>query len=128
MANPNIVSVSSIYGNTTLNAVTTAGVVVADNAGSATTNKLFKVNLLSISNVDGVNDANVSVQVLSNVNAGSGKTMHLVKTVTVPADSTLIVIDKNTSMYLMQDMQIKVIGSTAGDLEAICSYDVIDDA
>ena len=128
MANPNIVSVSSIYGNTTLNAVTTAGVVVADNAGSATTNKLFKVNLLSISNVDGVNDANVSVQVLSNVNAGSGKTMHLVKTVTVPADSTLIVIDKNTSMYLMEDMQIKVLGSTAGDLEAICSYDVIDDA
>ena len=128
MANPNIVSVSSIYGNTTLNAVTTAGVVVADNAGSATTNKLFKVNLLSISNVDGVNDANVSVQVLSNVNAGSGKTMHLVKTVTVPADSTLIVIDKNTSMYLMEDMQIKVIGSAAGDLEAICSYDVIDDA
>ena len=128
MANPNIVSVSSIYGNTTLNAVTTAGVVVADNAGSATTNKLFKVNLLSISNVDGVNDANVSVQILSNVNAGSGKTMHLVKTVTVPADSTLIVIDKNTSMYLMEDMQIKVLGSTAGDLEAICSYDVIDDA
>ena len=128
MANPNIVSVSSIYGNTTLNAVTTAGVVVADNAGSATTNKLFKVNLLSISNVEGVNDANVSVQVLSNVNAGSGKTMHLVKTVTVPADSTLIVIDKNTSMYLMEDMQIKVLGSTAGDLEAICSYDVIDDA
>ena len=128
MGNPSIVDVTSIYGTTTLNAITTAGVVVADNAGSATTNKLFKVNLLSISNVDGVNDANVSVQILSNVNAGSGKTMHLVKTVTVPADSTLIVIDKNTSMYLMQDMQIKVIGSTAGDLEAICSYDVIDDA
>ena len=128
MANPNIVSVSSIYGNTTLNAVTTAGVVVADNAGSATTNKLFKINLLSISNVDGVNDANVSVQVLSGVNGGSGQTRHLVKTVTVPADSTLIVIDKNTSLYLMEDMQIKVIGSTAGDLEAVCSYDVIDDA
>ena len=128
MANPNIVSVSSIYGNTTLNAVTTAGVVVADNAGSATTNKLFKVNLLSISNVDGVNDANVSVEVLSGVNGGSGQTRHLVKTVTVPADSTLIVIDKNTSLYLMEDMQIKVIGSAAGDLEAICSYDVIDDA
>ena len=128
MANPNIVSVSSIYGNTTLNAVTTAGVVVADNAGSATTDKLFKVNLLSISNVDGVNDANVSVEVLSNVNAGGGQTRHLVKTVTVPADSTLIVIDKNTSLYLMEDMQIKVIGSAAGDLEAICSYDVIDDA
>ena len=128
MGNPSIVDVTSIYGTTTLNAITTAGVVVADNAGSATTNKLFKVNLLSISNVDGVNDANVSVQILSNVNAGSGKTMHLVKTVTVPADSTLIVIDKNTSMYLMEDMQIKVIGSAAGDLEAICSYDVIDDA
>ena len=128
MGNPSIVDVTSIYGTTTLNAITTAGVVVADNAGSATTNKLFKVNLLSISNVDGVNDANVSVQVISGVKGGSGKTMHLVKTVTVPADSTLIVIDKNTSLYLMEDMQIKVIGSAAGDLEAICSYDVIDDA
>ena len=132
MANPNIVSVSSIYGTTTLNAVTTAGVLVADNVdnagNTATTNELFKVNLLSISNVDGVNDANVSVQVISGVKGGSGKTMHLVKTVTVPADSTLIVIDKNTSLYLMEDMQIKVIGSAAGDLEAICSYDVIDDA
>ena len=53
---------------------------------------------------------------------------HLVKTVTVPADSTLIVIDKNTSLYLEEDMDIKVLASTAGDLEAICSYDVIDDA
>ena len=132
MANPNIVSVSSIYGTTTLNAVTTAGVLVADNVdnagNTATTNELFKVNLLSISNVDGVNDANVSVQVISGVKGGSGQTRHLVKTVTVPADSTLIVIDKNTSLYLMEDMQIKVIGSAAGDLEAICSYDVIDDA
>jgi hypothetical protein len=128
MGNPSIVDVTSIYGTTTLNAITTAGVVVADNAGSTTTNKLFKVNLLSISNVDGVNDANVSVQVISGVNGGSGQTRHLVKTVTVPADSTLIVIDKNTSLYLMEDMQIKVIGSAAGDLEAICSYDVIDDA
>ena len=83
MGNPSIVDVTSIYGTTTLNAITTAGVVVADNAGSATTNKLFKVNLLSISNVDGVNDANVSVQVLSNVN------VCLLYTSPSPRDATL---------------------------------------
>ena len=31
MGNPSIVDVTSIYGTTTLNAITTAGVVFADN-------------------------------------------------------------------------------------------------
>ena len=99
--------------------------VVANNTASS--NKLYKINLLSISNVDGVNDATVTVQIRTAV-ASSPVARHLVKTVTVPADSTLIVIDKNTSLYLEEDMDIKVLASTAGDLEAICSYDVIDDA
>jgi|TARA_B100001094_G_scaffold178442_1_gene172510 hypothetical protein len=125
MAEANIVAVTSIYGYTKTYAITTAGVVVANNTASS--NKLYKINLLSISNVDGVNDATVTVQIRTAV-ASSPVARHLVKTVTVPADSTLIVIDKNTSLYLEEDMDIKVLASTAGDLEAICSYDVIDDA
>tara|TARA_Y100001970_G_C13653330_1_gene564654 strand:+ start:194 stop:571 length:378 start_codon:yes stop_codon:yes gene_type:complete len=125
MAEANIVAVTSIYGYTKTYAITTAGVVVANNTASS--NKLYKINLLSISNVDGVNDATVTVQIRTAV-ASSPVARHLVKTVTVPADSTLIVIDKNTSLYLEEDMDIKVLASAAGDLEAICSYDVIDDA
>ena len=125
MAEANIVAVTSIYGYTKTYAITTAGVVVANNTASP--NKLYKINLLSISNVDGVNDATVTVQIRTAV-ASSPVARHLVKTVTVPADSTLIVIDKNTSLYLEEDMDIKVLASATGDLEAICSYDVIDDA
>ena len=125
MVEAKIVAVTSIYGYTKTYAITTAGVVVANNTASS--NKLYKINLLSISNVDGVNDATVTVQIRTAV-ASSPVARHLVKTVTVPADSTLIVIDKNTSLYLEEDMDIKVLASTAGDLEAICSYDVIDDA
>lgn len=125
MAEANIVAVTSIYGYTKTYAITTAGVVVANNTASS--NKLYKINLLSISNVDGVNDATVTVQIRTAV-ASSPVARHLVKTVTVPADSTLIVIDKNTSLYLEEDMDIKVLASATGDLEAICSYDVIDDA
>ena len=125
MAEANIVAVTSIYGYTKTYAITTAGVVVANNTASS--NKLYKINLLSISNVDCVNDATVTVQIRTAV-ASSPVARHLVKTVTVPAESTLIVIDKNTSLYLEEDMDIKVLASTAGDLEAICSYDVIDDA
>ena len=125
MAEANIVAVTSIYGYTKTYAITTAGVVVANNTASS--NKLYKINLLSISNVDGVNDATVTVQIRTAV-ASSPVARHLVKTVTVPADSTLIVIDKNTSLYLEEDMDIKVLASAAGDLEAVCSYDVIDDA
>jgi hypothetical protein len=125
MANPNIVGVTHIYAETESAAITTGGVQMAHNAASS--GKVYKLNVVSVSNVDGINDADVTVALRSAVST-TPVPKYIVKTVTVPADSTLIVIDKNTSMYLKEDMDIFLTASATGDLEAIVSYEAIDDA
>lgn len=126
MANPNIVNVSDIRGETESVPVTTTGVAVAANGtDGSTTNKVFKINMLTISNVDGINDADITVAYRTSVNGGSPTVRHIVKTITVPADSTLVVIDKNTSIYIKEDSDLFLTASAAGDLEATVSYETI---
>lgn len=127
MANPNIVNVSDIRGETESLLVTTSGVAMAANGtnGSAT-NKVHKINVLTVSNIDGINDADITVAIRTTVsNSSSTVIRHIVKTVTVPADSTLVVIDKNTSIYIKEDSDLFLTASAAGDLEATVSYETI---
>lgn len=124
MANPNIVGVSVINGETETSNVSTTGTQLAHNNPSVAANRVFKVNVLSISNVDSINDADITVAVRTDLDS-TPVAKHLVKTVTVPADSTLIVIDKNTSIYLKENMDLYLTASAANDLEAVVSYEII---
>jgi uncharacterized protein YjdB len=119
MANPNIVNVTSIYGKTNGMAVGTSAANVVSNASSSGT--IVKVNDLIVSNVDGTNNADVTVEVYKNQSTA----YHIAKTVTVPADATLVVITKDTAIYLEENDSIRVYANTAGDLEAVCSYEII---
>ena len=49
----------------------------------------------------------------------------LASTIDVTADSTLVVLDKTTSLYLEEDKSIVVTFSAGGDLEVTCSYEEI---
>ena len=126
MANPNIVNVTSIYGKTAGIAVTQATTAIVSNpAGS---NKVFKVNVLSIANIDGTNAADVSVDVQFNASSPmTAVSRRLASTVSIPADSTLVVISKDSAIYLEEDSVLRVYGASGitGDLEAVCSYEEI---
>lgn len=125
MAAPNIVSVSSIYGKTVFDAdIAATKSAILTNAASS--NKLLKVNSLIISNIDGTAGADITVTIENA--AGNSVNATIAHTVTVPADATLVVISKDTSIYLEEDMSIHLLASAAGDLAATCSYDEIDDA
>ena len=125
MAAPNIVSVASIYGKTVFDAdISTSDDAILTNAASS--NKLLKVNSLIISNIDGTAGADITVTIENA--AGNSVNATIAHTVTVPADATLVVISKDTSIYLEEDMSIHLLASAAGDLAATCSYDEIDDA
>jgi hypothetical protein len=117
MAAPNIVNVSTITGKTAVQAVTTSATAIVTN--SAASNKVFKINALYVSNVDGTNAADVNVDIYS-VTSGA---FHIAKTVSVPADSTLDVISK--SLYLEEGWSIRLTASANSDLEAVCSYEEI---
>ena len=124
MANPNIVNVATINGNSNFQNVSTTNTAIVTNAASS--GKVYKVNVLNISNIDGVNDADITAYYVANVaNATTNVSYSLAKTVTVPADSTLVLVDKNSSIYLQEDAAIRLAASASGDLQAVCSWEEI---
>ena len=120
MATPNLVNIATITPFTIAGAVTTSNVDIIDVA----TNKTRKINSIIISNVDGSNSATVSISV--SVDNGSNF-YHLAKSVAVPADATLVVIDKNSQIYLDETDLLRIVGSANNDLEYVVSGEILDD-
>lgn len=119
MANPNIVNVATIQGKTVGAAVTTTVAALVSNAASS--NKIFKINSLTIANVNGSNSADVTVDVFKN----QATAYRLAFTIAVPADATLVVISKDTAIYLEENDSLRVTASINSYLEAVCSYEEI---
>jgi len=123
MAAPNIVNVSTITGKTGYVALsTTSATQLVSNAASS--GKVFKINMIQVTNVDGTNACDVTVDYHTQDDIG-GTAYSLASTVSVPADASLVVIDKNTAMYLEEDRSISVTAGTANDLEVLVSYEEI---
>ena len=130
MANPNIVNVTSILGGNlgfNLSNTATATLLTVD------AEKLLKINRITVANVDGTNAADVTVSVTKSnftsdgvTNFDTSGTFHIAKTVSVPADATLVLLD--TPIYLMEADVLKGGASAASDLDLFVSYEVIDDA
>ena len=125
MAAPNIVNVATITAKTTTLALSsTSQTTLVSNAASS--GKVIKVNMIQVANVDGTNACDVTVD-LHSAASGGGTAFSLVSTASVPADASLIVVDKNTALYLEEDRSISVTAGTANDLEVIVSYEEISD-
>ena len=123
MAAPNIVNVTTIIGKTAVvNLTTTSATSVVSNAASS--GKVLKINTLVVSNVDGNSAYDVTVNLYSAAAAG-GTATQIASTISVPADATLVVIDKSTSIYLEEDKSIGAIASSASKLKVVCSYEEI---
>ena len=123
MAAPNIVNVTTITGKTNVvDLTTTNATLVVEN--TAASNKVFKINSLVVSNVDGTNAADITISLYSEDNIG-GTATQIVSTVSVPADASLVVIDKNTSIYLEEDKSIGATAGSASDLKVVCSFEEI---
>jgi len=118
MAAPNIVNVTSITGNTaTLNVSTGSSNIIANPANS---NSVYKINSLVIANYDGANTADISASLLR-----GGITNHIASTISVPNDSTLVLIGKDTSFYLAEGDAIRLSASANNRLWAICAHEII---
>jgi hypothetical protein len=123
MANPNIVNVTSILGdNSSVSLTTTAATSIVSNA--AASGKVLKINTLIVANVDGTNAADITVNKYSAAALG-GTAFPIASTVSVPADASLIVVDKTTSIYLKENESIGATAGTASDLVVTCSWEDI---
>ena len=123
MAAPNIVNTTAIYGKTaTADLTTTNATSVLSNAASS--GKVLKINTLVVSNVDGNSPYDITVNYYSAAALG-GTATQIASTISVPADATLVVIDKSTGIYLEEDKSIGAIASSASKLKVVCSYEEI---
>jgi len=124
MANPNIAAVAGIYGNTSTTALSsTSATSIVSNAASS--GKVYKINSLIVSNVDGTNAADITINIYSAASLG-GTAFAVASTISVPADASLIVIDKTTGIYLLEDKSIGAIAGAANDLVVTCSWEEIN--
>lgn len=130
MANPNIAALTTLTGNTTyLTPSATTAVVLLANAASS--NQVFRINQIVAANVNGTNAVDTTVSVYTNggVAQGSapsgGTAFPIASTISVPADASLIVVDKTTAIYLQEGTSITVTSGTASGITYSISYEII---
>ena len=122
MANPNIVDVTSIYGNTSylIPSTTAATTWTALTPAAGTVNKIDNI---VASNVTG-SVATVTVAINSAA-AGAGTNYRLVYQVPVPINASIVVADKSTAFYLGEAQSIVVTVGTGSAIELTASYEAI---
>lgn len=123
MAAPNLAGVTTITGKVTgsddLSTTTTTSILACP------TNKVCKINTIVAANIDGTNSADVTVGVYD---ASEDVTYFLASTVAVAADTTVVVLTKESAIYLEESDEIRAGASAAGDISLLISYEEIGDA
>ena len=129
MANPNLVNVATINGgNLGFNLSNTLTATLL----TVSADVILKINRITVANVDGSSSADVDLFVdgmgngATGITATGASTVYLAKTVAVPADSTLVLVD--SPIYLMEADILKGGASASGDLDLYISYEVLNDA
>ena len=130
MANPNIVSVSAITAGTLGWNLPTGGLV---NLIDPDTGYLLKINRIVVANVDTASAADVDVAIVTASQSfpnttvtGADATTYLAKTISVPADASLVISD--TPIYLREGDNLQANASASGDLDLTISFELITDA
>lgn len=129
MANPNLLAATTASGTTTYYTPSgTSAVVLVPNAASS--GQVFKINQIVVANTTGTAaSATVSIYTNGAQSQGSapssGTAYPIVSAVSVPANASLIAVDKTTAVYLMEGTSITVTSGTASSLTFSISYEVI---
>ena len=121
MAAPNIVNVATITAKTDTALLTGTSAVNALN-NPASSGKVMKVNSLVISNVDASAAATITVGIYPQDDIG-GTAVVYANAVSVAPNSFLVVLDKNTGLYLEEDRSLGVTASAANDLTYTVTYE-----
>jgi hypothetical protein len=122
MASPNIVNVTSIYGNTSYLIPSTT----AATTWTALTPAVGTVNKIDNIVASNVTASAVAVTVsINSATGGAGTAYRIAYQISVPANSSLIIVDKTTSFYVGESQSIVVTVGTGSALELTASYEAI---
>jgi hypothetical protein len=122
MAAPNLLAATTINGKSTgVNLSTTGATTVLNNPASS--NKCLKVNVLNAANYTAT-AANITINFNTAANLG-GTNFAIASTLTVPAYSTLSIIDKGTQYYLEENQSLGATAGTSNSINITISYEDI---
>jgi len=132
MANPNIVNVTSIYGNVAyVTPSTTAATTSWTYNGSTTLTGLTpavgtvnRVTGIVVTNVT-ASAANCTVAIANNATFGSGTAYYIAYQISVPPNASLVVTDKTTSFYITESQSVGVTSGTASALNYVATFEAI---
>lgn len=116
MANPNIAAATSIFGKSENFELSTLNTIIASNSIAG---KVFKINTITACNT-GTSAITVTVR------AAMPTTLrYIVKEIAVPANTTLVVVSKETSFYLEEAGDLYALASANSTCDLTISYEVI---
>lgn len=122
MANPNIVAVTTIYGNTSYLIPSTTS-ATAWTALTPATGTINRIDNIVASNVT---TSTVSVTVsINSATAGGGTAYRIAYQIPVPAYASLVIVDKTNALYVGEGQSIVVTVSTGSAIELTASYEAI---
>lgn len=123
MANPNILGSTSVVGNNKLQVLSTTSStqIISNGSGS---NKIFRITSLIAANVDGTTTYPVTINHYSAAALG-GTAYAIVSTLNIPADSAVIILDKNSAIYVKEDQSIGATADTADKIVITASWEEI---
>jgi hypothetical protein len=116
MTAPNIRTITTMTGKTAVQEVSNVATAIVTN--SVSSNQVYKLNALYISNINGDFAQEVSAEIYRDSNA-----YYIARTVVVPADATLDLFSK--SLYLEEGDELRISANTGSNVHAVCSYEVI---
>jgi hypothetical protein len=117
MANPNMISATSILGDTVTAELTTT---MTTALLSGQTDKILKINTIIVANIDGTNATSFNMYIDDGAN-----TRAFAYQITVPAGASVVIIDRNSGFYLKENQIIEGGASLNADLVATISYEII---
>lgn len=117
MANPNIVNVTTIYGNTGVLSVNTAYANVVQNPSSSAS--LYKINSLVVTNA-----CTAALAMTLQLNqAGTNTT--LASNISIPTSASVVILGKDTQLYLLENNSLQINAAANGYITAVCSWEQI---
>ena len=132
MANPNVVNVTVINGNTAYVLPSSTAVSVAWTFNGSTSltgltpaaSSVNKIDSIVVSNTT-ASAAAATVAISNNATFASGTPYYIAYAISVPANASLIITDKTTAFYVTENQSVGVISGTGSALTFVASFEVI---
>jgi hypothetical protein len=134
MANPNIVNVTSIYGNTAYVIPSSAATATTSWTYNGTTsltgltpaaNTVNRVTSITAANTTS-SAATATIAVGNNATFGSATVVtYPAYQISVPPNATLVIIDKTNSVYITENQSVAAYSGTASALTFTATFEAI---